>query len=84
MNAPSPSSSRISYSRRIAAPASSAQHAPPNVVLTHDARPAANEDTATAATERSENPLWKITAALVLNIGEQPENVFSLNPNNSF
>ena len=69
MNAPSPSSSRISYSRRIAAPVNSDQHAPPVVVLTHDARPAANEDTATAATERSVNPLWMITAALALFFG---------------
>lgn len=77
MNAPSPSSSRISYSRRIAAPASSAQHAPPIVVLTHDARSAANEDTATAATERSVNPLWMITAALVLFFGALAVFVFS-------
>jgi hypothetical protein len=77
MNAPSSSSRRIPYSRRIAAPASSAQHAPPIVVLAHDARPAANEDTATAATERSVNPLWMITAALALFFGTLAVFVFS-------
>lgn len=77
MNAPSPSSRRIPYSRRIAAPARSAQHAPAIVAIAHDTRAAANEDTATAATERSVNPLWMITAALALFFGALA--IFALN-----
>ena len=69
MNAPSPSSRPIPYSRRIAAPARSAEHAPPIVTLAHDTLPAANEETATAAAEHSVNPLWMITAALALFFG---------------
>lgn len=69
MNAPSPSSQRIPYSRRIAAPARSAEHAPPIVMLAHDTRPAANEETAATAAEHSVNPLWMITAALALFFG---------------
>lgn len=77
MNAPSSSSRRIPYSRRIAAPARSAEHAPPIVMLAHDTPPAANEDTATAATQRSVNPLWMITAALALFFGALA--IFALN-----
>lgn len=69
MNAPSPSSQRIPYSRRIAAPARSAQHAPRIVVHAHDMRRASNEETATTAAEHSVNPLWMITAALALFFG---------------
>ena len=69
MNAPSSSSQRIPHSRRIAAPARSAERAPPIVILAHDTPPAANEETATTAAERSVNPLWMITAALALFFG---------------
>jgi hypothetical protein len=66
MNAPSPSSRPIQYSRRIAAPGRSAQHAPRIEMLVNNMHPAANEESATTAPPHTVNPLWMITGALGL------------------